>query len=167
METLYYTFLKTPIGELLIASSDKNLVRIILPKEGASDLFSRLKKDFPRANLIRDAGKNQKACQELLEYFHGARTSFTVPLDLRGTEFQQSVWKAVARVPYGKTSSYGEIARKIGKPKACRAVGNANRANPIPIVIPCHRILGSDGSLTGFGGGIHLKEKLLNLENNS
>ncbi|MFH1942641.1 MAG: methylated-DNA--[protein]-cysteine S-methyltransferase, partial [bacterium] len=104
---------------------------------------------------------------QLLEYFNGTRKVFSLPIDLRGTDFQKSVWEAVRKVPYGQTRSYGDIAKAIGNPRASRAVGAANGANPIPIIIPCHRIIGSDGSITGFGGGIPLKQKLLNLEKKS
>lgn len=167
MKTIYYTILDTTIGQLLIASSAKGLVRIILPREGNPDLLSRLRKEHPKETLIENQEKNRKALEQLREYFDGLRTEFSLAVDLRGTHFQKSVWNAVARVPHGQTRSYGEIARQIGKPRACRAVGGANRANPLPIVIPCHRIIGSDGSMTGFGGGISLKEKLLKLENSS
>ncbi len=162
--TIFYAYMETPIGKLLVASSEKGLVRIMLPREGKVDFLSRLKKEYPGETLVKDREKNLLVIKQLEEYFDGSRTVFSPPLDIRGTEFQKSVWKAVARVPYGETRSYGEIARSIGKPRAYRAVGNANRKNPIPIVIPCHRIIGSDGSLTGFGGGIPLKKKLLELE---
>ncbi len=103
--------------------------------------------------------------QQLEEYFAGDRQSFKVKMNLKGTDFQRSVWQELQRVPYGKTASYREIAERINNPKACRAVGGANGKNPIPIIIPCHRIIGNDGSLTGFGGGIELKKELLRLEN--
>lgn len=166
METLYHTHLNTPVGRLLVASSDRGLVRILLPTEGKPDPVSRLREHYPQTTLIEDRGRNQQALKQLQEYFDGTRTAFSVSLDLRGTDFQKTVWHAVAQIPYGKTSSYGEIARKIGNPKACRAVGAANGANPLPIAIPCHRIVGTDGSLTGYGGGIALKKKLLRLEQN-
>jgi methylated-DNA-[protein]-cysteine S-methyltransferase len=99
--------------------------------------------------------------RQLVEYLTGKRRVFDLPLRLEGTEFQKEVWKAVALVPFGRTSSYGDIARLVGRPKASRAVGAANGANPIPIVIPCHRVIGSDGSLTGYGGGLDLKRRFL------
>jgi methylated-DNA-[protein]-cysteine S-methyltransferase len=168
MQTIFYTKLKIPIGCLLIASSDRGLVRIILPNKDISNSFDHLRKDFPGKRFEEDREKNQKAVEQLEEYFNGTRTNFSLKLDLiKGTEFQKSVWKAVSRIPHGQTSSYGKIARQIGKPKACRAVGLANKRNPVPIVIPCHRIIGSDGSMTGYSGGILLKEKLLKLEQNS
>ncbi len=102
--------------------------------------------------------------QQLVEYLEGKRRVFELPLRLEGSGFQKEVWEAVACIPYGRTASYGEIARLIGKPKASRAVGAANGANPIPIVIPCHRVIGADGSLTGYGGGLALKSRFLALE---
>ncbi len=102
--------------------------------------------------------------RQLSEYLEGKRRAFDLPLRLDGSDFQKEVWEAVTRIPYGQTASYGEIALLIGKPKASRAVGAANGANPIPIVIPCHRVIGADGSLTGYGGGIALKSRFLALE---
>jgi methylated-DNA-[protein]-cysteine S-methyltransferase len=104
------------------------------------------------------------AAQELMEYFGGTRKAFTVPLSPEGTTFQQSVWKALEQIPYGTTASYGEIAKRIGKPKASRAVGMANNKNPLPVFIPCHRVIGADGKLVGYGAGLDKKEFLLALE---
>lgn len=101
---------------------------------------------------------------QIKEYLEGNRTSFDFPYELKGTEFQISVWKALEQIPYGETRSYKDIARAIGNPAACRAVGGAIHRNPILIAIPCHRVIGADGSLTGFGAGLELKEKLLTLE---
>jgi O-6-methylguanine DNA methyltransferase len=108
--------------------------------------------------------RHQDFERQLTEYLEGKRRAFALPLRLEGSDFQKEVWEAVARIPYGRTASYGEIALLIGKPKASRAVGAANGANPIPIVIPCHRVIGADGSLTGYGGGIALKTRFLALE---
>jgi len=102
--------------------------------------------------------------RQLIEYLEGKRRVFDLPLRLEGSEFQKEVWEAVSHIPYGQTASYGEIAHLIGKPKSSRAVGAANGANPIPIVIPCHRVIGADGSLTGYGGGLALKSRFLALE---
>lgn len=161
---IYYTIMDTLIGKLVIASTERGLVRIMLPSEERNDFYSYINRIYPEETLVEDQGGNQQVIDQLHEYFNGDRTTFSLSLELRGTEFQRSVWKVVSDVPYGQTRSYGEIAREIGRPKACRAVGGANGANPIPIVIPCHRVIGSDGSMTGFGGGIPLKKKLLRLE---
>nr|AGS51923.1 methylated-DNA--protein-cysteine methyltransferase [uncultured bacterium contig00002] len=113
---------------------------------------------------IKETPLIRKAAKQLGEYFNGKRKTFDLPLILHGTDFQVAVWKALQNIPYGKTRSYGELAAMTGNPKASRAVGMANNRNPIVIVIPCHRVIGSDGSLTGFGGGLELKQKLLELE---
>jgi len=104
------------------------------------------------------------AAQQLEEYFSGARCAFSVPIRMTGTPFQMRVWQALTEIGYGKTASYADVARMIGNPKACRAVGMANNRNPLPIIVPCHRIVGKDGSLTGYAGGLDVKEWLLNLE---
>ena len=164
MKNLYYSEMDSPIGPVLLVSSEKGLVRVALPSESETDRITRIKAEFPDACFIEDVGKNQEAVRQIGEYFSGIRTSFTLPLDLRGTNFQKKVWNAMLKVPFGRTRSYGQIARDIGNPKACRAVGGSCGKNNIAIVIPCHRIIGSDGSMTGFGGGVPLKKKLLDLE---
>lgn len=105
-----------------------------------------------------------QAEKELEEYFAGRRSHFSVPLSMHGTAFQLRVWQALMQIPYGAVVSYGELARKLGKPQACRAVGMANHANPLPIFVPCHRVVGADGKLTGYRGGLEIKRFLLNLE---
>ncbi len=106
----------------------------------------------------------QQALQQLAEYFNGSRQQFDVKIAPKGTVFQESVWQELCKIPFGQTASYGEIAKRIGNPKACRAVGLANAKNPLPIIVPCHRVIGKDGSLTGFGGGLEIKKQLLDLE---
>ena len=105
-----------------------------------------------------------QAERELAEYFAGRRRSFSVPLCIGGTPFQRAVWQALTEIPFGETASYGEIARRIGRPKACRAVGMANHVNPLPIFVPCHRVVGASGRLTGYAGGLEMKAYLLKLE---
>jgi len=121
---------------------------------------SKIPKDFEKleTRLIKTAAK------QLEEYFRGDRKKFDFPLVLHGTEFQKKAWEALQKIPYGHTCSYGEIAAIIGNPKASRAVGMANNRNPIPIIIPCHRVIGHNGKLTGYAGGLELKQKLLELE---
>jgi len=116
------------------------------------------------ARIVPDDQQNEAALSEIHAYLRGKLREFTVPVDLRGTEFQRDVWNAIARIPYGQTISYGELAAAIKRPKATRAVGQATGANPVPIIIPCHRVIGSSGGLIGFGGGLPLKERLLGLE---
>ncbi len=164
MEMLFYITLDSPLGKLLVASSEEGVVRIILPRKEAIDPVAVLGNEFPGSTPVEDYYKNIRVVDELKRYFDGCLRRFSVNLDLRGTGFQRKVWEAVSCVPYGQTRSYGEIAKIIGNPGAARAVGQANRRNPVPIIVPCHRILGANGSLTGFGGGIEMKKRLLELE---
>lgn len=120
---------------------------------------------FGAQNVCRDPSLLlDDAQRELNEYFAGRRRTFSVPLSIHGTPFQQSVWRALMEIPWGETISYGELARRIGRINACRAVGMANHVNPLPIFIPCHRVIGADGRLTGYGGGLEIKKKLLEIE---
>jgi len=116
------------------------------------------------SNMIESADETATCQVELDEYFAGGRREFTVRLDLRGTDFQKRCWQALLEIPYGQTRSYADVARAVGRPTAFRAVGLANGSNPIPIIVPCHRVVGSNGSLTGYGGGLDIKQKLLDLE---
>ena len=153
---MYYCYLDTPIGELLIAGEDGALSMIGFPK-------GSMRRE-PEPDWIFNENQLADACKQLREYFAGERRDFDIPLKLSGTEFQVSVLEALQEIPYGETTSYGQIAKQIGRPKAVRAVGAANGRNPIPIVVPCHRVIGSTGDLTGFGGGLDTKEALLRLE---
>ena len=153
---MYYCYLDTPIGELLLAGEDEALAMIGFPK-------GSMRRE-PEPDWIFNEKPLANARKQLQEYFAGERREFALPLKLSGTEFQVSVLEALLDIPYGQTTSYGEIARRIGRPKAVRAVGAANGRNPIPIVVPCHRVIGSTGDLTGFGGGLDTKEALLRLE---
>ena len=120
-----------------------------------------------KARLVSDDSQNQAALEQIHAYFRGALHAISVPLDVRGTAFQRAVWESIAAVPYGQTVAYGEIAAQLGQPRATRAVGQATGANPVPIVIPCHRVIGASGALIGYGGGLPLKERLLGLEKGS
>ena len=122
------------------------------------------KKNITEDYQNRETSLIKKTIQQLDEYFSGKRKNFSIPLDLRGTDFQMKVWNALQIIPYGKTVSYGQLAAITGNPKASRAVGMANNRNPVPVIVPCHRVIGSDGSLTGYAGGLELKKQLLELE---
>ncbi len=152
-----YAYLETPIGTLLIAGDDQAIRKIYFPKNGRPVRPEPDWIESPRGPLAL-------AIRQLKEYFAGKRADFDLPLAPDGTEFQRTVWRQLQEIPYGETISYGELARRVGNPKASRAVGAANGQNPIPIVIPCHRVIGSNGKLTGFGGGLPTKERLLALE---
>lgn len=145
-------FVKTPLGVMTLVETDGQLseLRFVKTAEAGERLASTPLLD--------------QAARELTEYFEGKRQTFSVPLAPRGTAFQQAVWDALKTIPYGKTQSYGGVAQQIGKPKAARAVGMANHKNPLPVFIPCHRVIGADGRLTGYGGGLPVKEFLLALE---
>ena len=155
-ETLYWHEIESPIGRLLLAGDGDSLIQVSF-QSGPRPLA-------PPHTWQADAAPFGAAIAQLGEYFAGRRVRFDLPLAPRGTEFQRRVWHALRQIPYGETISYGELARRIGKPSASRAVGLANGANPLPILIPCHRVIGADGSLTGFGGGLPIKRKLLALE---
>ncbi len=154
--TMYYCYLDTPIGELLLAGDDQGLSMIGFPS-------GKMRRE-PETDWIFNEQPFAEARRQLDEYFAGQRRDFDLPLHVAGTDFQVQVLEELRRIPYGETTSYGDIAKRIGRPKAMRAVGRANGANPIPIVIPCHRVIGSGGALTGFGGGLDTKEALLRLE---
>ena len=158
METLYYSRYDSLAGPLLVAVSKKGLVALAFDRGHFP--FSRNK------NLVWElsARKTKPYTTELTQYFSGKRRQFTFPLDLRGTPFQLSCWKSLLKIPYGETRTYADIARAIGQPQAFRAVGLANNRNPIAIVVPCHRVIASDGTLCGYGGGLDLKRRLLELE---
>jgi O-6-methylguanine DNA methyltransferase len=165
METLVIASMESPIGELTLVASVRGLFYVFLPVNGRVMTDALLKTAFPGVRIVRDEARLAGPIRQIREYFSGKRKAFSVGLDLQGTEFQKKVWKALVEVPYGDTESYSGIARRIRRPGAARAVGAACGANPIPILIPCHRIVGRDGSLTGFAGGLRMKEKLLELEN--
>lgn len=151
-----FTTVASPIGELLLTAEGEGLTGLYLPPhEGAT---------APRADWRRDEAALRTAAEQLDAYWAGERTEFDLPLALRGTAFQRRVWAALVEVPYGATVSYGELARRIGAPGAARAVGLANGRNPVSVVVPCHRVVGADGSLTGYAAGIGRKRHLLALE---
>ncbi len=154
-ETVYYHGISSPIGPLAVLMSEAGVVRLE---------FGSSRPPLGSATLVDSAAKCAPCTTQLAEYFAGTRTRFDLPLDLRGTEFQQACWRALLEIPYGETRSYGEIARVVGRPHAFRAVGMANHANPVAIIVPCHRVIGSNGALTGYGGGMDVKRWLLDLE---
>ena len=146
---MFYYEYKTNIGNIYISADKKNILEIS---------FNKPNYDKNETPLIK------KTFLELEEYFNGQRKTFDLPLKLEGTDFQKKVWKELIKIPYGKTISYKELATSIGNEKACRAVGMANNKNKIMIVIPCHRVIGSNGDLTGYAGGLNIKQQLLELE---
>ena len=167
MDTINIQYYKTPYAEFILGSYDGKLCMLDYRyRKKRESVDSRLQKALSTKYVEEDTEVLGETRKELDEYLRGERKVFDVPLLMLGSDFQKSVWKALLEIPYGKTASYLELAKKIGNEKAVRAVANANGANAIGIIIPCHRIIGSDGSLTGYGGGLPLKKKLLELENN-
>ena len=159
----------SPIGPLFLAASARGLVALEfdarLPGQQSIRPNPRDLREEKRGFKFEAAASQMLPyVNELEEYFAGKRREFTFPLDLRGTDFQQACWQALLAIPYGETRTYADIARAVGKPKAFRAVGMANNRNPVAIVIPCHRVIASDGTLCGYGGGLDVKRKLLELE---
>ena len=150
-----YASLDTPVGLLLLRANEDGLREITFLKAG---------RVLPKSDWQEDPRAFREPVRQLRAYFAGELEQFDIRLAPEGTEFQQRVWTELSKIPYGETVSYGELARRIGNPKASRAVGLANGSNPIPIIIPCHRVIGSNGKLTGYGGGLPVKEKLLALE---
>lgn len=154
--TLWFDTFNTPIGMLTVAADAQGLRHLLFPENRHETKG--------REHWQRDAAPVAEARRQLLEYFDGQRTVFDLPLAPAGTEFQVQVWQTLAEIPFGGIWSYAELARRVNRPKAVRAVGEANGRNPLPIILPCHRVIGADGSLTGFGGGLPAKAALLRLE---
>ncbi len=148
----------------VLLSSERGIRLIDLHGASLSELGERLGVEIVQGGTKTAAVNQDLARQEVEEYLNGGRKSFSSPLDMRGTPFQIEVWNELLNIPYGETRSYGEIAAAVGRPRAARAVGAAVGANPLPIIVPCHRVIGKNGSLVGFGGGLRLKERLLLLE---
>lgn len=158
METRYYTIIESPLGEILAAANARGLVRISF-LEGKHPVA-------PEANWKRhdDDAILREATEQFRAYLCGDLTEFHLPLAAEGTAFQKRVWAELEKIPYGETATYGAIAEALDRPTASRAVGAANGRNPLPVIVPCHRVIGSDGSLTGYAGGVAIKERLLALE---
>lgn len=154
---VYFTTFDSPVGQLLLAG-DANALRSVSFESSKHSVA-------PAPGWKQSKSEFVEVIRQLKAYFGGKLKKFDLPLAMEGTEFQLRVWSELRAIPYGETISYAQLAQKIGNPKAVRAVGLANGSNPIPIIVPCHRVIGSDGSLTGFGGGLSTKRKLLDLEN--
>ncbi|SMB86046.1 methylated-DNA-[protein]-cysteine S-methyltransferase [Desulfonispora thiosulfatigenes DSM 11270] len=160
MKNIFYYQL--PLGEIAITEENNKITNVHYQKEN----YLQTGNEFEEYTL-KETEVLKRAYEQLQEYFEGKRKVFTLPLSPKGTPFRQKVWNALQQIPYGVTKNYGEIAKIIGNEKAARAVGQANNKNPISIIIPCHRVIGKNGSLTGYDGGLEIKEFLLKLENNN
>ena len=157
-KSYYFKTAASPVGRLKLIASDEGLAAILWENDNPRRVRLNVVAEDERHPVLLEAEK------QLNEYFAGKRTSFDLKLDFAGTEFQKKVWKALLEIPFGETRSYGQIARQLGSPNAVRAVGAANGRNPLSIVAPCHRVIGSNGDLTGFAGGLHTKKFLLSME---
>ncbi|WP_313798944.1 methylated-DNA--[protein]-cysteine S-methyltransferase [Cytobacillus sp.] len=162
--TLYWSLLKFKDWNFYIASSSKGLVFVGSQNYPFEELFEWAKKRFPGSPLVEDDEKLEPYAVEITQYLEGKRKTFTIPFEYAGTQFQLAVWNALCEIPYGQTKSYSDIANDINKPAAVRAVGTAIGANPVLITVPCHRVIGKSGSITGYRGGIEMKTRLLELE---
>ena len=156
--SLSYKYFASPVGQLKLVASATGLLAILWENDNPKRvLLADLAEDIHQQILVETE-------RQLIEYFAGKRDTFDIPLDMRGTAFQKNVWQALQTIPFGRTLSYGQIAKQLGRPTASRAVGAANGRNPISIVVPCHRVIGASGKLTGFAGGLEAKAHLLRLE---
>lgn len=173
MELIHSTNVMSPVGPLFLAASEAGLMALEfdarLPgqqtvRPNPRDLRTERERKEPRFRFEESCEALQPYVQQLKEYFAGERREFSFPLDLRGTDFQVACWRALLAIPYGETRTYGDIARAVGRPQGFRAVGMANNRNPVAIVVPCHRVIASDGTLCGYGGGLEIKRQLLELE---
>jgi O-6-methylguanine DNA methyltransferase len=168
MEPVFHrAAIDTKVGEVRLISSDAGLCYLELPRADGRGFRGWLKRHAPGTRVVDAIAPNQAASEQLLEFLDGKRFEFDLPLDLRATAFQKLVYDALLAIPYGESRSYADIAAAIGRPSAVRAVGAANGANPIPFVIPCHRVIASDGQLQGYAGGLRLKARLLTMEGTS
>jgi methylated-DNA-[protein]-cysteine S-methyltransferase len=163
MEKISYSFISTPfLKNVFVASTEKGVCMIEFLRS-EKEFVAELKNRFS-GEIVRDDRKNRKVLSQLEKYLEGKVRDFDCQLDQKGTPFEMKVWSELMKIPYGETRSYKDIARAIGRPKAFRAVGNANGSNPIPLVVPCHRVIESNGGLGGYGQGIEVKKRLLELE---
>lgn len=162
--TIFTARFESPIGELLVASSDEGLCFVGLPRASGRGLSGWQKRHAPEARLAAGYEPNREAIKQLTDFLEGKREEFELSLDLRGTPFQLEVYDVVRQIGYGESLAYADVAERIGRPAAVRAVGAANGANPIPLVIPCHRVVAKSGQLQGYAGGLDMKARLLAME---
>lgn len=163
---IFYDEMDSPLGPLTVVCSDLGvcLIEFGSIKQSLTNINLWMKKNLIKSELSFNQEEVQPVITQLEQYFNGERTEFDLPIDLVGTKFQKLVWEQLRKIDFGETKTYKEIAREIGAPKAVRAIGGANNRNPLPIIIPCHRVIGSNGALVGYGGGVDKKEILLEIE---
>jgi O-6-methylguanine DNA methyltransferase len=164
MEIVHTAEFDSPVGTMRLASSERGLAYLALPRQSGRGFDGWLRRHAPDAVCREAFAPNRSAITQIREFLEGKRHAFELPLDLRATPFQLAVYQALQAIPFGETRSYADVARGIGQPAAVRAVGAANGANPIPLVVPCHRVVQTGGKLGGYGGGLPLKKRLLAME---
>ena len=164
MARLYTSWIESAIGMLRLASSERGLAYVELPCAGGRGLLGWRRRHADADELVEGFEPNRVAARQIGEFLDGKRQSFDLPLDLRGTPFELAVYGEIGRIGYGESKTYGELAAAVGRPRGARAVGAASGANPLPLVIPCHRVIGSRGQLQGYAGGLDLKARLLAME---
>jgi methylated-DNA-[protein]-cysteine S-methyltransferase len=161
---VYCTSFESKVGLIYLASTDRGVCKVSLPRQTKRDFLRWLREHFEDNQVTDNKSRNREVMEQLSRYFNGKLARFNVPVDMIGTPFQIRVWKELQRIPYGTTISYKQLAKRLGTSRGFQAVGRANAANPVPIIVPCHRVLGTDGSLVGYSSGIKTKEFLLKLE---
>jgi methylated-DNA-[protein]-cysteine S-methyltransferase len=161
---VYCTSFDSKIGLIYIASTDKGVCKISVPRQTKKDFFRWLRENFDDSEVVDNKSRNKEVMDQLNRYFNGKLAKFTCAVDMRGTPFQLRVWKELLKISYGTTISYKQLAKRLGTSRGFQAIGRANAANPVPIIVPCHRVLGTDGTLIGYASGVKTKEFLLKLE---
>jgi methylated-DNA-[protein]-cysteine S-methyltransferase len=161
---VYCTSFDSKIGLIYVASTDRGVCKISVPRQTKKDFLRWLNENFDDSEVVDNKSRNKEIIEQLGRYFNGRLAKFTCPVDMHGTPFQTRVWKELVKIPYGTTISYKQLAKRVGATKGYQAIGRANAVNPIPIVVPCHRVIGTNGSLVGYTSGIKTKEFLLKLE---
>jgi len=161
---VFCTSFESKIGLIYVASTEKGVCKISVPRQTRKDFFGWLRENFDDSDVVDNKSRNKEVIDQLGRYFNGKLAKFNCPFDFIGTPFQIRVWKELTKIPYGTTISYKQLAKRLGTSKGFQAVGRANASNPIPIIVPCHRVIGTDGSLVGYSSGIKTKEFLLKLE---
>ena len=161
---VYCTSFESKVGLIYVASTEKGVCKVSVPRQTKRDFFRWLRENFDDSEVVDNKSRNKEVIDQLNRYFNGKLAKFAVSVDMRGTPFQLRVWKELSKIPYGTTISYKQLAKRLGTSRGFQAVGRANAANPVPIIVPCHRVVASGGGLGGYGGGLDLKRKLLDLE---
>ncbi len=161
---VYCTSFESKIGLIYIASTDKGVCKISVPRQTKKDFFRWLRENFDDSEVVDNKSRNKEVMDQLNRYFNGRLAKFTCAMDMRGSPFQLRVWKELVKITYGTTISYKQLAKRLGTSRGFQAIGRANAANPLPIIVPCHRVLGTDGTLVGYASGVKTKEFLLKLE---